>query len=157
MPICQGVLPVRQDVPLIVDCRKTYFIQFYRAQVVIDRPKLTEFGFGCGRWISQNVKKIFVTDVFLDVIFLYTLDFFHRFFYHTISCTFWLWDRQIRGEGGTGLRLHLSQDSVIFLAATKLSLIGCSGNYTVKISGGHNRFSGGTVPFCPWLRPWVSL
>ena len=49
MSICQGVLPVRQDVPLIVDCRKTYFIQFYRAQIVIDRPKLMEFGFGCGR------------------------------------------------------------------------------------------------------------
>ena len=29
--------------------------------------------------------------------------------------------------------------------ATKLSLVGCIGNYTVKISGGHSRFCGGPL------------
>jgi len=48
------------------------------------------------------------------------------------------------------VKTNITLSVMMHNTATGLSRIGCSGNYTVKISGGHSGFSGGgTAPLCP--------
>jgi len=71
--VCQCVLSVLRHAPLVVDRQKIYFVHFYGTHIVIGGSKLTEFGLSNGRWMSQDVKEIFVADVFLAQFFFIPL------------------------------------------------------------------------------------